>query len=456
MKFNSSSVSFFFSNTMSRVRIAFVWSFLIFAYIAVFWKWEEANANRSLSGWKFAVGFLPLFAAYFGLYFVRIRAKSERFSVICGLGVRIFLVFLTPIFEDDWARYLWDGFQSQRFGSPYGLVPEAFFQDQDPTRAEILSRINHPDWPTIYGPFLEVYFYVMHLLFPWKLWALKCFLLIPDISLFWAIRKRYGRSSGAMYWWNPILLKEVFLNGHPDLWGASFLFLAFVCLQGRRFRKGALVSGFALAVKGFGFLFLPFLVSKSLRSGFDQRKAFLLLLIAGLAPLLLYSWFLISSFQTDLGVLERFAKGFQFFPIGYSVLEFGFGSWARWVWIGSSCLLAVYLGHCRNSYGLRDEERISFPFFFFFFFSPVLNAWYLLWILPFLFPIRRSFWPGWAFLAIGQFSYLNYANLGDWPSVLEKGYYAHPSWVLWGAGIVVLVFVISWFGRKWRRRGLSQ
>ncbi len=437
----------------TEIRFGWVlWLFGAFVYGFTFWKLETANRAGGLTGFYYILGFLIVSLSYLCLCFLRVSKKTENISFLSGIALRFLLIFFLPIFEDDWARYLWDGFQTFAYGSPYGLKPEAFFQDSNPVHAEILSRINHPDWPTIYGPVLEIYFFLIHIIFPWKLASLKFFLFLPDLLLFVLIRKEYGRKSGMAYWWNPVLLKEVFLNAHPDILGISILFLAFVLVRKKSFRTGFFFWGTSLAAKGFGILLLPFLFFESIRKKIGFRTSLESIGFAILGFGFPYSVFLLFSLETDLGVAAKFAGDFEFFPLGYSILKYAFGEFSRIVWIGFSAGIAIVFFGKRSSYHLRLEERISIPLFLFFFFSPVLNAWYLLWILPFLFPFRRSFWPGWCILFASQISYLNYANLGEWNFVLEKGYYSHPVWVVELAVFAILSSIFLWIRRFSRGR----
>ena len=96
---------------------------------------------------------LPVFALYF--YFLR---REEPFPV--GRMILWAVVFRLcgfaggPFFEDDFFRYLWDGYRFATTGTPYGIAPEAFFVDPGVPAAlvPVLDRINNPDLPTIYGP----------------------------------------------------------------------------------------------------------------------------------------------------------------------------------------------------------------------------------------------------------------------------------------------------------------
>ncbi|WP_246050732.1 hypothetical protein [Leptospira langatensis] len=483
-----------------------VWLPLSFFYLAVLLCFEILNRKRLLGGSSYILGFFAISLAYLILFRFRMKERSETLGVVCGLVLRIILVFLLPIFEDDWARYLWDGFQTKQNGTPYGIAPEIFFSDPDPIHSEILSRINHPDWPTIYAPILEIYFFIIHLFIPWKLWALKLFLLIPDLALFYLIRNKFGRSSALLYFWNPVLLKEIFLNAHPDILGIFLLFFSFVLVEKGRIKTGFFVWGLSLAAKNFGLLLFPFLVLSTMKRRnpfcsanlkqsipqippFEKSKTdhsilptiFIGILFTSMAVGISYLPFLLYSKETDLGVVSRFINGFEFFPLGHSWLKSILGEFSRLVWKGIVIASILFLLYSRNLFGIsgdaaglptgskdpdpflrgfqnflirfagRDrsfQRKVGIVFFLFFFFSPVVNAWYLLWMLPFLLPVSRSFGPSWCFLFLGQLSYLNFANLGDWSSVLEKGYYSHPQWLLLSVSAILGLAFLAFLGSR--------
>ncbi|WP_367897754.1 hypothetical protein AB3N61_12570 [Leptospira sp. WS58.C1] len=425
-------------------RTYLIWILAAFAYFSIFLFWEKKNLGRSLNGSLYIFGFCGVCAVYGFLFFSKTFETSDRFGFVLGVLLRGVLILSTPIFEDDWARYLWDGWISSEKGSPYGIKPESFFGEIDPIRTEILSRINHPDWPTIYGPLLEIYFYLIHLLFPWKLWALKLFLLVPDILLFFLIRTKYGTRSSAIYFWNPVLIKEVFLNAHPDIIGIFFLFFSFYLMEKYKFRLSFFVWGLSLAVKGFGILLFPFLLKWHWEKNHNWKKTVIDPSLAVLGIVLAYSPFLFFSKETDFTSLRSFIGSFTFFPLGYNILHATFGELSRAIWALPSILSTLIFLNKRYTSDLEKEEKIGITFFLFFYFCPVVNAWYLLWMFPFLLRFPRNFWPSWMFLFLGQFSYLNFANLGDWRSVVEKGFYVHPDLLLLSVSFIFLPILLIW------------
>jgi len=84
--------------------------------------------------------------------------EPDRVSVgrllLWAVVFRAIGLFGGPFFEDDYFRYLWDGYRFAQDGTPYGLAPEAFFADPAvPALFQgILDRINFPELPPIYGP----------------------------------------------------------------------------------------------------------------------------------------------------------------------------------------------------------------------------------------------------------------------------------------------------------------
>src|SRR4051812_3523211 len=83
-----------------------------------------------------------------------IFAGAIAFRIIGFLG--------QPIYEDDFNRYLWDGRAFALTGNPYQHPPADSFADDSvpPKFSDVLSRINYPELPTIYGPAAETVFLV--------------------------------------------------------------------------------------------------------------------------------------------------------------------------------------------------------------------------------------------------------------------------------------------------------
>ncbi|MEO7168555.1 MAG: hypothetical protein ABI016_16165, partial [Chthoniobacterales bacterium] len=52
---------------------------------------------------------------------------AARWIVVSALAFRVCGLWATPTLEDDYHRYLWDGWRTIQDGSPYDRAPEEFF-----------------------------------------------------------------------------------------------------------------------------------------------------------------------------------------------------------------------------------------------------------------------------------------------------------------------------------------
>ena len=74
------------------------------------------------------------------------------------------IVAIPMLSEDDYFRFLWDGYRFAETGNPYGEIPADFFDDPNISEpmSEIIYDINYPHLPTIYGPVMEVIFWISY------------------------------------------------------------------------------------------------------------------------------------------------------------------------------------------------------------------------------------------------------------------------------------------------------
>ncbi|MBN4046902.1 hypothetical protein JYT90_01135, partial [bacterium AH-315-P07] len=150
-----------------------------------------------------------------------------------GLIMRGALFFSTPILEDDYYRYLWDGTLTANGYNPYAYTPDDinyYTGDRKiPSELSTLAhnsgtiayRINHGDLGTVYPPVAQASFAVAHVLNPWGLNAWKLVLLVCDVAtllLLLGVLRKTGLPQNRIliYWWNPLLIKEIYNSAHMD------------------------------------------------------------------------------------------------------------------------------------------------------------------------------------------------------------------------------------------------
>jgi hypothetical protein len=328
------------------------------------------------------------------------RAKSlSLWMVLVGAlllhGVALWGV---PAFEDDHYRFTWDGWQIATFGTPYGVAPSEFYgRTEVPADLEtILDGVNNPDVPTIYGPALEMLFASIYAVFGTALMGLRLAFTAINMLLIALMLRRYAPERVALYAWNPLVVSEIALHVHPDGVMAAALFAGVILLKARPFLAG-LFFALAAGVKLVALAAWPLLVR--------TRPVALGIAVAVLAGL--YAVFLVQGAGAGFESTTTFATLWHFNPLAYEgLLLFLPPDPARLVAVFIAGLGVLWF-HARAD--ARMDETLCAVFGLILLFAPAVNAWYLLWFLPFAVG-GRSLWPFAATIAL-PFSYLTGLNL---------------------------------------------
>ena len=350
----------------------------------------------------------------------------------CGL-------FGIPLFEDDWFRYLWDGYRFAETGTPYGWAPADSFNDPGvPVQFQrILDQVNYPDLPTIYGPASQYAFLLSYFLKAGSLIPLQLLFICFDILLIRLLLSAAPAGYVLLYAWCPLVIKEIAFTAHPDGMGACLL-LAAVLLRRREYICGAAAClALAVGTKILALLLAPFVLA---RTGLRAWLVF------GAVLVLLYLPFLLQG-SSDTASLAVFARAWEFNAALYGVLT-------QWLSdADAKLLLAAGLLALGSAYWLRYRRKTpgaiprgDWIYGLFLFAAPVINPWYVLWLLPFA-VVYPSFWAwtaSWALLL----AYITGLNLGDFN--LEP--FAHPVWVRpLEFGLILIALGVDIWRRRTRR-----
>lgn len=330
--------------------------------------------------------------------------RADKVSAFCVLGGALLLhlvaLFGVPAFEDDYYRFIWDGWQIAAFGTPYGTPPEAFFGDaQVPiTLREILDGVNNPDVPTIYGPSLELLFAGVFALAGTEILGLRLAFVLANLALIALMLRHHPAARVALYAWNPLAVSEIALHVHPDGVMALALFAGLILLRVRPAAAGVLFA-LAAGVKLVALAAWPLLLR--------TRPVATVSATATLAGL--YAIFLLQESGAGFESTATFATQWHFNPLAYQpILWLMPSDPARLVTAAIAGMGVIWL-HARAE-GLIDMT-VAAIFGLILFFAPALNAWYLLWLLPFA-VAGRQVWPFAATVAL-PLSYLTGLNLDN-------------------------------------------
>lgn len=244
----------------------------------------------------------------------------------------------------------------------------------------------------------------------------KFFLLLSDFGNLFLLLIIGGRRAAWFYGWCPLAVTETAFHAHPEAWALLWLLAAWLLATRNRYFVTGVLSAFAVGGKLFALLAVPFLAWR--------RPA--IILSAFLAVLgIIYAPILATGSSAEWGGLHAMAGSFEFNSFGYALLAGMFGSSsARSLWLILFGVVATILfGRWAQQKLSLQQAPVTDVLLAFFLLTPVLNPWYLVWLVPFvaLAPTRRAV----ALLAVVPLSYATGLNLGD-PTLAT---YGQPNWV---------------------------
>ena len=320
---------------------------------------------------------------------------------------RITGILASPMLsEDDYFRFLWDGYRFAETGDPYREIPADFFGDPTVSEQmeEIVYEINYPYLPTIYGPVMEVVFLASYKIAPGDLIVLKVFFVLFEGLLLFLLSRLLSLRWFLVAAWCPLLIFETSFQAHPDLIGISLMVSALFAAKRGYPWLAMLALGLASSAKVFAILLWPFLVRKE--TWFRQGC-----LMAGVIAL---AYLPFVGHQGDAGStsLEAMATDWEFNAAGYALLKVISAEYARLMSLGIFFFVYVFLLVTFWRKRIKNEsERAPLDLVFgaFFLFSPVINPWYLLWLLPFSL-LEPRFWSLVA-ISVVALSYITGLNL---------------------------------------------
>ena len=255
---------------------------------------------------------VALLAASLGWFWMMMRLRRDAVGRAVLVGLMVFGAVLramfagsTPVYEDDYRRYLWDGAVVAHGGDPYRYSPAQVSAAAEPGAASVpelaelalLSReaprlvrgINNPDLTTIYPPAAQAAFAAAHLVAPFERDGLRLVfgaVELAGLALMLAALARWGRaqSLALLYWLNPVVIFTTYSGLHMDVLLVPGLVGCVLWLRTKPFAAGAML---ALAA---GVKLWPLLLAPIAFRGVWRRSGvmgLLVLWIGGLSALLL-------------------------------------------------------------------------------------------------------------------------------------------------------------------------
>jgi hypothetical protein len=443
------------------------------AYAALAWSMPGDGVRVEWLLGAQAAGWAALWWAWRALGSEGVGAGAKVWIVVGLVGYRLCGLWTTPAWEDDYFRYLWDGWMTWHRGSPYGTPPLDWFASAAVPEAmqAVLDGVNNPERPTIYGPVAQAWFAAAAALGAGKLWVLKAGLLVAEGAGLWALTRWAGWRALLIAGWCPLAVTEIAFAGHADALCVAAVAGALLAQARGRGGWAAVLLAAGCATKAYAMLLAPFFLwrgswRESVRAGAVWLAAMVLLY----AP---WIWMTHAADERSGAVAAvlgldsagAMAGGFEFNSTGFALLAWWLGDEAGRLAAAAAlagCAGVVVVKWIRNEAERGGEETsgaegrwgvtVAAPLVVaaWAWWSPVFHPWYALLALPFW--ARRPTEWGMALLAALPLSYLHGLTLAAGAS--GAGDFRHPAWVRpLEAGVVVVVAGWAWW--RARRGGMA-
>lgn len=336
------------------------------------------------------------------------------FVIITGIVMRLLSVGVPAIIEDDFYRYLWDGAVTAAGENPFRYSPEQLTQNPDlnstlkvlmAEAGETFNRINHPEYSTVYPPVAQGAFALAHYISPYSLDAWRIILLLCELgvaALILGVLHQLGRSPLwlSLYWWNPVVIKEIANSGHME----PVLLLPVLAACYLVLKKKHLWVSVFLAI-GAGVKVWPaLLTAPNWRQVLQKPKILIASIMVFVSIFILFLWpILVAGLSKTSGFVafgSEWNASSAIYIISYQLTKALAPQFlteiipdtliARGL-LGGALLLAI-LVFCYKKAADNKEvlKRMFLILAVMYILSPSQTPWYFIWLAPFLcfFPVR--------------------------------------------------------------------
>jgi len=370
-----------------------------------------------------------------------LRTQNTRTLLLVCLGVGFALraLFLgsTPVYENDWNRYLWDGAVLSQGINPYTYSPYQVLQEDasaplplqklstlSAANNDFADEVSYPDLTTIYPPVAQTVFGLAALIKPFDLNALRTLFILIDGFTVWLLLKAlrlYGREPlwAMLYLLNPLVIYAGFNAVHMEIILLPFLPLSLLLVKTRP-QWAAVALGVAAAVKLWPLILAPILFRPVLfgpvlfggvrhNLGIYLRCAFI---VAAVFLLLSAPMLLSLGENSGLSVYTQTWQRSSFlFPLLVLALDStgldNAGMFARLIVAASLTGLSLWLGFAKKYVPPTLPAALLIMTLTLFLLSPTGYPWYALWFIIYL-PFVPSYGAAFLLASLSLY-YVRYA-----------------------------------------------
>ena len=411
-------------------------SWLLFIFSALLYFFIEYEIIRYETS-KLLIAFAVLFLLY-GWIIKSLKDEDVKFWVIASIAFRLILLFALPNLSDDFYRFIWDGHLMAGDYHPFAELPRYYIDHQlnisgiDQT---LFSKLNSPDYFTVYPPVSQFVFLLSVKLAPHSLLGsvlvMRSLIIVAEIGSLFLIQKillRYKLpfKNVLLYALNPLVIIELTGNLHIEAFLIFFLVISFWFLTKENMIASSVTFALAICTKLLPLIFMPLLLTR-----LGWKRAVQYYVITGLCCVLLFvpmlSMEIISGFRESIGY---YFQKFEFnASIYYLVREWGYWTYgyniiqtAGWK-LGLVSTLVIlsyaiwyYRENSRVEFQIHRVNNISlftaflFVLSIYFGFSTIVHPWYITTLVAFSVFSNYRFGLVWSALVV--LTYSGYSSTG--------------------------------------------
>ena len=399
------------------------------------------------------------FGVYF--YFLRnLKVADIKLALIFAVLARFIAIFSTPHLSDDFFRFFWDGSLTLNGINPYIFKPtdlQPWLSTQNETVKYAFSKMNSPDYNSVYPPIAQSVFATAVFLFPKSIYGATVFIKFINflaecgtLYFLYKLTKKINPKAVLVYSLNPFLIVELCGNAHTEALMIVFFAAALYYLQkfppykvgtdsGRQLsetfvpssldglsksvggeKKSMFLAGLFLALSTASKLFVLLYVLFFARN-LNFRKGIYFMGVFTIACIIFFIPFFQTIFSPTLrnNSLGLFFNRFEFNASVFYILKF-FGEWLYGfdtIHLVSPILMCIFIVfaiilHLKKSFFTTDLQTFSraclMLFYAYIICSTTVHPWYL------AFPVFFAAMSGYYFPLVHSFfivlSYAGYSQ----------------------------------------------
>lgn len=390
---------------------------------------------------------LPLLSAYcilFAGYFIIYRSSRKHgqliiFFLVWAIIFRFIFLAAIPKLSDDIFRFIWDGRLWMHGINPFHIIPTEFINNSDTLPEgidqELYSRLNSPDYYTIYPPVGQYIFLLTAWLFNDSIFQsillVRIFILAFEagtlLLLYHQVKKdKLQVSQFVLYAFNPLVIIELSGNLHLEAGFVFFMLIMLYYMAASRTLPAAIAYGLSICSKLVPLIFAPLILKK-----IGPGRSIIFLGITGVVVLGLFLPLvdreLINAMINSIGL---YFQKFEFnASLYYIIREFGYFFKGYNIIQTAGKMLAVAMIIIIVLYAYYEPRKskttlgMMWILFVYLLLSTTVHPWYVIPLLALSIFTTYRFPVLWSFLIF--FTYLGYTESGYnenlWIMTVEYG-----------------------------------